>query len=194
MTILYSVSATPNTPYEWPMMSYPGFVGKTGDYYTMVALASPEILAVTLPSVWSSSTVDFDITVQPGVDITITNVTCTGPTSELLTITKIGATTFHVSGTISSMTGEYYEFLMRDKTYALLPPVNTEDWVALIKWNPPGQPWERSFTYTFDITYDSLGDPPITGQTDSVTVTQYSYWSWEQSLASLQTLASQGEL
>lgn len=199
MTSLVKVVGIPIAPFEWPMDSYPNFSSDSGDFYVTVALSDPDIAAVTLPSVWSSGEVNFNITFEgTEQDTVVSNVTLvTAPFSETgITLSRVNSTTYRVSGTISPAVGEYFEFLMRDKTYKVLPVNTNEDWVAVVKWNPASQPWESLKTYTFSVKYTYVsGDTNMGGDTtELITVNQYAYWFWEPSLQSLQRLVSEGDL
>lgn len=195
---LVKVLATPVPPYTWPMDTYPGFAGQTNDFYTNSAIADPVILAVTIPSVWSSSGVNFNLEFVGTAETTeIISVTLTTPSPNQpgLVFTQSSPTLYNVSGSVSSASGEFYRFLLRNNTYANLPPLNDEDWLAVIQWNPASQPWEKESNYTFEVEYEYLDEAqtPVLA-TESITISQYQYWSWEPSLLGLQTLAAQGEL
>lgn len=192
---MIKVVATPIPPFDWPMNTDPTFEDKTSDAY--VDVISPTNI---IPSLWSSSACAFNMVfsgnaVTPDT-VTVSNVVLvTAPTNQpLLTLTKINSTTFRVQGTTSSLPGEYYEFKLRDNTIVQLPPINTADWIAIIKWNPPPRPWEQVLTYTFNVTYSgTIGGAPVTNVTVPFSVTQYSYWAWENGLANLTNLVAIGE-
>lgn len=189
----FKATATAVSPYVWPMDADASFGNKTSDEYAI------DTTKAVIPSLWSSTSPTFDIVISGNAtapdEVTVTGVTlATAPTGESLTVTKTGAATFRVTGSVGPQTGEYYNFKMRDLSVKQLAPNNTEDWMAVTKWNAPPRPWYRTITYVFDVTYDATIELlPVTGQTESYTVTQYIYWSWESGLATLQTLAIQGE-
>lgn len=199
MTAIVKVIGTPIAPFQWPMNVYPNFSNNTGDFYVNEALSDPDIVAVTLPSLYSSGDVDFNISFE-GVeqDTTVSNVTLiTPPSSEPgLTLSRVNATTYRVIGSVSPAVGEYFNFLMRDKTYKALPVDTSEDWIAVVKWNPASQPWESLKTYTFSVqyTYTSQDLMMSVNATESITINQYAYWFWEPSLQSLQQLVQEGEI
>ena len=199
MTSLVKVVGTPIAPFQWPMDAYPNFSNNTGDFYVNEALSDPDIVAVTLPSLYSSGQVDFNITFQgTEPDTTVSEITLiTPPSSEPgLTLSRVNATTYRVTGSVSPAVGEYFNFLMRDKTYKALPVDTSEDWVAVVKWNPATQPWESLKTYQFSVRYTYVSADPLMGgeTTESITINQYAYWFWEPSLQSLQQLVQEGEI
>ena len=193
MTGFCSATASPNSPYNWPMYTYPGFSSRVADYYTNTALPDENLILTTIPSIWASLPVDFNITIGAGTGSTVTNVTPSS-TPENFTLTRVSADTYQVTGSASPMEGEYYLFHMYDGTWIKLPSNTTEHWKAVVKWNPPATPWERHYTYSFDVTLDYY-DPEagvIPGVQTTIDVSQYYYWSWEPSLQALRTYVRQG--
>lgn len=200
---MFIATATVNSPYAWPMDGDPTFLAKTSDYYTYTALIDPVLVKKTIPSTISTSQVDFNITItgdalDPLGEYVVNGATLISlPAAETaLTFTVVDDTTIRVQGTVSGMPGEYYRFLMRDRTLAELSPVNTEDWVTIVKWNPPPKPWEKSGVFTFEINYDFTDANtmiPVVDQTATFEVTQYSYWNYVPGLAAFRQLVTQGE-
>lgn len=200
---MFIATATVNAPYVWPMNSDPTFTTKTSDYYTFTALPDPALAASTIPSTITSSSVDFNIAItgngaDPAGVYVVNSVTLISfPIAEVgLSSTVVNGTIVRIQGTTSAMTGEYYRFLLRNKTLANLSPGNTEDWVAITKWNPPPTPWEKFGVYTFEVNYDftdAITMVPLVNQTATFEVTQYSYWSYVPSLAAFESLVAQGE-
>ena len=200
---MFIATATANSPYTWPMDSDPTFVAKTSDYYTNTALVDPVLAAKTIPSTATSSQVDFNIAITgdaldpAGAYVVNSAVLVSVPAVETgLSFTVVNGTTVRIQGGLSGMTGEYYRFLLRDRTLANLSPSNTEDWVAITKWNPPPTPWEKVGVYTFTVNYDftdAITMVPLTNQTATFEVIQYSYWNYTPALAAFKQLVLQGE-
>lgn len=201
---MFTPIATPVAPYNWPMFTDPAWNNKTSDFYVFEVLNVPETYPNYIQSVYMLSAVNFDITFNPpprddetGDQVVITSVQLvSGPTGETKwEYTQKDDFTVNVQGMTDQLSGERFDFLMRDLSIKSLPPFNEEDWIAVVEWKVPPRPWDRLNTYTFLITYDVESIlAPLEDEEQTVTVLQYAYWNWEPSLAALEALVEQGEL
>lgn len=112
-----------------------------------------------------------------------------------LTSTNISTNTIAVSGTIVGIfPGEKFKFLMRDNSQKELPYPNTEDWVALLKYTPPGQMVEELISYDVDVSWQTSGVLSVNTGTDVTTMTQYVYFSFDSISNTIKQIVSKGEL
>lgn len=199
---MFLPKATAVAPYNWPMFTDPAWAAKTSDFYVITAAPNPTTYPQYIPSVYMLSTVQYDLTfeapppMEDGTAYTIKSVTLSSaPTGESgITTTQKDGVTVTVQGMIQSADGERFDFKMRNNSVVSLPPFNDQDWIAVVKWQTPPQPWNRLNQFQFTIVYDVAGPVPLTNQVIVEPVLQYAYWNWQPSLSALKTLVSQGEV
>ena len=95
-------------------------------------------------------------------------------------------------------TDQIYEFLMTDlKTVKQLPPDTTEEYVALVKWNPP-RTKEKELIHTFSviITYDETGVFGLNRYTAVITLTlpQTIRWNYDTAVSQFNELLIKGTI
>jgi hypothetical protein len=115
------------------------------------------------------------------------------PTTDLssigINVSVISSSSVLISGNVINVfPGEFYRFVLRSGTEKILPPVNSEDWVAVTGWGIPTVV-ESDATYNFDIVYNDL----VTTSTVSTSSVQFFFWSFNSSLNTFKNLINQGE-
>jgi hypothetical protein len=86
---------------------------------------------------------------------------------------------------------EIFKFVFSDKTEKILPPTNTEDWTAIIKWAKPSVD-EKTINYDITISYLETETDAIV-QTEPINIKQFIYWKFDPSLAKFQELVKKGK-
>lgn len=118
-----------------------------------------------------------------------TDVSCSTDISAFgLSIVKTSPNSLVLSGTASNVfPNEYYQFLLKNLQVVVLPAINNEEYLSVVKYNTP-EPKETSKTYTVTVTY-----PDITGSiVASVNLEQYFYWNYGVSIAAFTQAVSKG--
>ena len=162
-------------------------------------------LANIIPSVvegvaWSIDIEFYDETVDTATTlVTRTNassVTTTYDFSEFgITMTKPNAYTVRLTGPASNVfPNTYYQFRMPDGSLKVLPPDTTETFVGLVKYNMPS-PTSTSKSYDFVVTIPANNTlvPPLLTYTQTVTMTQNFYWTFETAVANVKALVARGQ-
>lgn len=160
-----------------------------------------------LYSVYQGSTFSIDIkfsVVYPGIFETdpteyapiISVVPVSDVTDINLSFTVLSEDTIRISGTpVGVFPGEYYTFLMSDRTTAILPPINNRDYLALIDYTPPSIT-NTSRDYKFHVVWGELIgslNGVSAGEAD-FTVTQNFYFNYSISIQSFEISLSKGKL
>lgn len=95
-------------------------------------------------------------------------------------------------------TDQIYEFLMTDlKTVKQLPPDTSEEYAALIKWNPPRtKEKELVHTFTVIVTYDETATFGLNRYTAIITLTlpQTIRWNYNTAVSQFNELLSKGAI
>jgi hypothetical protein len=89
-----------------------------------------------------------------------------------------------ITGNLSNIFNEEWQFVLKDGTVQKLPINNTSDWIAINRWYPASFS-EQELSYTFNINLDN--DTVITQ-----TIPQYAYWRWQNSLNTFNSFVSRG--
>lgn len=115
------------------------------------------------------------------------NITCVKKSNDTLTISgKFGET----------FTDAYYNFLMKDKTVKTLPMNTKEEFLALVKWSPPGVK-HLEVQHTLSMNY-RLVTPPIGQGVSNInaqkTFQQGVYWSYPIAVGQFQALVAKGSI
>lgn len=149
----------------------------------------------TFPSVYGGSPFQLNVSFEVKPDefspsYNILSVTSTiDLTSIGIEVSTASSSSVIISGNVVNVfPGEFYKFLLRNRTELNLPPINSEDWVTVTGWGIPTI-IETGTTYVFDITYDDLGIPTSI----STSSTQLFFWSFDSSLNTFKSLIDQGE-
>lgn len=176
-----------------------GFSSPPGDQY--VGIADPLQQQFYLQSVYEGVTFSADLVFE-GVYTDVatglltylpaTNVTFGTPDSGI-TITKLNNNTVRVTGPYSNpFPSTFYRFKMADYSEKILPANTTEDWIALLEYNPPTPTFIEK---TFNLTVTIPPDPVLGGNPTNEVVTMHGwvYWSYGTARNSVISLAAQGE-
>lgn len=115
--------------------------------------------------------------------VAIESITSTVPNG--ITATSSGSNV-NLTGSLSGIFNEQWDFVMRDKSIRRLPINNTEDWIAVVKWHPATFN-EQLLNYVFNVKLET--DEIVTS-----TIPQYVYWKWSTSLAKLKDFVKEGEI
>jgi hypothetical protein len=121
-----------------------------------------------------------------------TNVTFTAPSTGIV-VTKLSNSSVRVAGPYSNpFPNTFYRFKMADYTTKILPANTTEDWIALVEYNPPSPTYIEK---TFDLAVTISADPVLGGlpTTETITMHQWVYWSYATARNSVISLAALGE-
>lgn len=135
--------------------------------------------------------VDLIFTASPSATIQLTSFTSTLNSAN---VTQSGSNALTLSGSaINIFTDAYYQFIMPDKTLKILKADTTEQYLSLIKWEPPST---KMTTVTHSITYlvtpvSSVIDIPYTATS---TFTQDIFWQWRTAIAQFRTVLSKGTI
>ena len=175
-----------------------GFASPPGDQYA--GIADPLQQQFYLQSVYEGTTFSVDLFFEgvytdPAEVVTYlpaTNVTFGSPDSGI-TITKLNNSTVRVTGPYSNpFPNTFYRFKMADYSEKILPASTTENWIALLEYNPPTPTFIEK---TFNLTVTIPADPLLGGNPTEETVTMHGwvYWSYGTARASVISLAAQGE-
>ena len=113
----------------------------------------------------------------------VTSVVMEGPIG--VTCTNFGSICT-ISGNIGNIFNEQWEFVLRNGLVQKLPINNTEDWIAVTKWYPASFS-EELLNYSFVATLE-------TNETVTISIPQYVYWRWQNSLNKLKEFVSKGEI
>ena len=200
---MINASAVANAPFDWPMNTDPNFLQKTSDPYLieLSELEPGESLKNYIPSLYA--TTDFDLTIVVNSDIptgseitvTILSVTFNSAPDFVFSFQSqvTGVNSVRVWGDIGSFPGEYFEFLMIDRTIQQLQPYNTEPWATILEWKPPVTPWTVNGFYNVTVEYEIDDDGLVSTVTEDINILQHLNWNWEPSLEALQHLVTEGE-
>lgn len=113
-----------------------------------------------------------------------------------LSFTVLSQDTVRISGTaVGVFPGEYFKFLMSDRTIAVLPPINNRDYLALIDYNPPDTT-NTSRTYVFHLVWGELIgslNGASAGESDFSLIQNF-YFNYDTSIQSFETSLSKGKL
>ena len=168
-------------------------------------------LAIVFSGIYDNSDFGVDVTfnvpnnTQTGETYNITSINVTLPSSaegysdgggieaidfpDMLNYTLVD-NTVSISGRISGLLKEYYTFVMRDQTVKNLLINNSEDWIAVVKWEVPPIK-EIGISYEFTVVYqDSLFEEYV----ENITIPQWIYWRWQESLAAMKAFVAAGEI
>ena len=104
------------------------------------------------------------------------------------------ASTIRLTGPASNVfTDTYYQFRMPDGSLKVLPPDTTEKFVGLVKYNMPSPTWtQKSYDFVVTIPANNTMVPPMLSYTETVTMTQRYYWTFETAVANVQNLVARG--
>ena len=110
-------------------------------------------------------------------------------TTQGVAITSVGNVAT-ITGKITGIFDEQWEFVMKDGSVKILPINNNEDWDAVVRWRPASTV-ERQISYTFVVSHkDSLNNTTST----TISIPQYVYWHWAPSLSSLKDFVKRGSI
>jgi hypothetical protein len=182
-----SVSASANAPFQFPS-------NIVNDSFPPADEESSP--GADIPSIYANLDVDFNLvfryteTSGEGEE----SVTVSAP---ILEVKVVGDSPFEgadieivdtdtvrvVGRSTGFFTDEIFRFLFANKDEIDLTPDNTEDWLAIVKWAPPGK-IEEIATYTFEITYGNVtgNGASIQSGTVKASFTQFVYWNFNPSL------------
>ena len=200
---MINASAFANAPFDWPMNTDPKFLQKTSDPYLieLSELGPGETLKNHIPSLYATTdfdltlVVDGDIPVGSEDEVTILSVTFNSAPNFVFSFQSqvTGTNTIRVWGDIGSFPGEYFEFLMIDRTIQQLQPYNTEPWATILEWKPPATPWTVDGFYNVTVEYELVSGGSTSTVTEHINILQHLHWNWEPSLEALQYHVVEGE-
>ena len=155
-------------------------------------ITDPVELAKYIPSVYGginfsvdiAFTVDYYVSAISQGIVNATDVTCSFNFSAYgITATKLNSYTYRITGAFSSLFSEYYTFVLKDNTIAVLPADTSVDFLALIEYQMPSP---TLFNNTYNFT--------VTSPTDSIAYPMYQtvVWSYQSAVSSVQALTAQG--
>ena len=186
------------------MTGFPGDI--PGDYYNNFSVGggpngeSNSVPQTLLQSVYQGSTYSVKISFKgpnpldpPETEhptyVDATDVSCSTNLSAFgLSIVKTSPNSLVLSGTASNVfPNEYYAFLLKNLQVVVLPAINNEEYLSVVKYNVP-EPKETSKNYLITVTY-----PGVTGSiVENVTLEQYFYWNYGVSIAAFTQAVSKG--
>jgi hypothetical protein len=164
-------------------------------------IADPLELQFYLQSVYEGSAFSVDLTFEgayadPATGALTyapaTNVTFAAPTSGV-TITKLSDSSVRVVGPYANpFPNTFYRFKMADYSTKILSPNTTENWIALVEYNPPSPTFIEK---TFDLSVTIPADPTLGGNptTETVTMHNWVYWTYSSARTTVINLVAQGE-
>lgn len=117
------------------------------------------------------------------VSVDITSVTMTCPSG--IKYTNSGGNV-NISGSITGIFNEKWDFVMKDGSVKRLPINNSEDWIAVVKWYPSSTN-EALLSYNFSVKLED-------DTTVNMSIPQYIYWRWQPSLNKLKEFVSKGKV
>lgn len=165
--VVFSASAEPIAPFDWPVNVFSNFVDRTDDFYTNEVLDPEdpedpglnELLRTHIESLLASSEVEFNINFSgTNAEITDTEVIETPGLETTLEYVSSSNNQVNVSGFTRAIAGEVFEFRRPDGTFFTLDSPFPEDgeWVAIVNWQRPSGPRFRVNTVTVNLTYNIL--------------------------------------
>lgn len=108
-----------------------------------------------------------------------------------LTVIQKDLTTLSIQGTATNVIqGGTYKFLMHDNSVKFLPADTSEDYDALIGWQPPPIKMVQ-VTHILNVRIKNVGAPDTI---EVLTVNQEIYWRYSIGLQSFQSALSRGRL
>ena len=136
------------------------------------------------------------------VDITFSGVSPAVATVELVsfqstlegtTLSQVAPNTFRLSGNaLNVFTDAYYQFIMPDKTLKILKADTTEEYLSLIKWEPPSiKILNAVHSITYLVTSTDISE--LGGITTSV-FNQDVFWQWRYALQQFNLVLSKGTI
>lgn len=154
-----------------------------------------EITEFIFPSCYGGASISFDVQFsyeESGSSYPVTNIFPPDNIAQYnIEISSLSTDTVRISGSIANLfNGETWDFLMRDNTVQQLSPVNTQDWVTIVKWKSPTTVYQ-DLNYNFGFEYEIT--PGNTAST-TASIVQAVFWSYNNSLNLFQNLLSQGEV
>lgn len=108
------------------------------------------------------------------------------------TVDEEASTGTFVGRAQDSFPDQYYQFIMPDKSLKILPKTTTEDFLAIVRWNPPNTKIITiSHTFKLKITYTDIlgGEEELT-----FTYLQDVYWVWQPALAAFRDFVNKGKI
>ena len=165
--VVFSASAEPIAPFDWPVNVFSNFVDRTDDFYINEVLdpedpEDPELnqlLRTHIESLLASSEVEFNINFSgSNAEITDVEVIETPGLETKLEYITSAADQITVSGITRAIAGEVFEFRRPNGTFFTLDSPFPEDgeWVAIVNWQRPPAPQFRVNTVTVNIVYNIL--------------------------------------
>ena len=162
--VVFSASAEPIAPFDWPVNVFSNFVDRTDDFYTNEVLdpEDPELnqlLRTHIESLLAPSEVEFNINFSGNnSEITAIEIIETPAVETQINYTVSGINQITVSGITRAIAGEVFEFRSPNGTFFTLDSPFPEDgeWVAIVDWQRPPAPQFRVNTVTVNIVYNIL--------------------------------------
>lgn len=165
--VVFSASAEPIPPFDWPVNVFSNFVDRTDDFYTNEVLdpedpedsGLSELLRTHIESLLASSEIKFNINFTgTNAEITDVEVIETPGIETKLEYTTSAADQITVLGTTRAIAGEVFEFRRPDGTFFSLDSPFPEDGegLAIVSWQRPPAPQFRVNTVTVNIVYNIL--------------------------------------
>lgn len=144
-----------------------------------------EVITPIFPSVYGATEIEFDVQFEYREGTEESGYTyypikevysIKDLTGNNINIQSVSTDTVTVSGSISNLfSGEYYRFLMSDlKTELNLPPINNEDWIAILKWSFPTSV-KGQLDYEFEAKIEMNTTTTITS---TASITQEVFWNF----------------
>lgn len=109
-------------------------------------------------------------------------------------VVQNGGNSFTLSGSaVNVFNDAYYQFIMPDKTLKILKADTTEEYLSLIRWEPPSV---KMLTATHSITYlvTPIGVSEDLPYTTTSTFTQDVFWQWRIAIAQFRTVLAKGTI
>lgn len=153
------------------------------------------ITPYTIKSVYEGGGVfSVDITFS-GISPAVTTVSLISfeSTLEGTNVTQVTPDTFRLSGNaLNVFTDAYYQFIMPDKTLKILRADTTEEYLSLVRWEPPSvKIFNAVHSITYLVTTTDLIE--LGGITTSV-FNQDVFWQWRYALQQFSDLLAKGTI
>jgi hypothetical protein len=155
-----------------------------------------------LPSIYQGTTFSIDLTFSIEYSALLGGVIGTLPAESVtsyfdfnihgITTTYLSNNVIRLSGTyVNAFTDEYYNFVLKDMSQAILLPTTDEDFLALIEYNMP-----NPVTIENHYLFDAVGPLEYTSPTPTTTVSgdmfQWIVWKYPPTVTTILDLVSRG--
>jgi hypothetical protein len=153
-----------------------------------------------LPSIYQGTTFSIDLTFSIEYTVFLTTFILPADSATSLfdfsthgiTVTNVSNNVIRLSGTyVDAFPDEYYNFVLKDMSQAILLPTTEEDFLALIEYNMPN-PVTIENQYLFDVVGPLEYNSPTPTTTVSGDMFQWIVWKYPPTVTTILDLVSRG--